>query len=118
MADLHDRDTLRETLAAFDSLQTKITGGILAVMFRTPDKVRDREWIAEQFTEVALLASDFDEVEAAQEYIKAQISPILNACYALFQTVGEDLAARADEDLGLSDAMNQALSYFLVPENE
>ncbi|MFT7680472.1 MAG: hypothetical protein ACI8QC_004478 [Planctomycetota bacterium] len=118
MADLHDRDTLRETLAAFDPIQTKITGGVLAVMFRTPDKVRDREWIAEQFSEVALLATDFDEVEAAQEFIRAQISPILNACYALFQNVGEDLAARADEDLGLADAMNQALSYFLVPESE
>ena len=113
MASLLDRDTLRATLATFDDRRTKITGGVLAIMFRNPEQVRDREWISRQFCEVAGLAGEFEELEEAQAYIQAEIHPILDACYALFQVVGEDLAPRVSEGLTTQDAMNQALSYFV-----
>ena len=111
-----DRETLRATLADFDDLQTKIVGGVLTVMFQNPTRVREREWISEQFCEVAALAANFEDVEQARAYIQEQINPILSACYALFQVVGEDLAPRVDEGLTHAQAMDQALSYFVTPK--
>ncbi len=114
MAPLPDRSALRATLSRFDDRRTKITGGVLAIMFRNPSQVRDREWISRQFCEVAGLAGEFEDLEQAQTYIQAEIHPILDACYALFQVVGEDLAPRVAEGLTTHDAMNQALSYFVM----
>lgn len=115
MPPLPDRTALRVTLAGFSDRQTKITGGVLAIMFRCPDQVRDREWISRQFCEVTALAGEFDDLDQAREYIQAQIHTILSACYALFQVVGEDLAPRVKDGLTSVDAMDQALSYFVPP---
>ena len=115
MPSFPDRTTLRATLAGFSDRQTKITGGVLAIMFRNPGQVRDREWISRQFCEVTAAAGEFEDLDQARDYIQAQIHPILDACYALFQVVGEDLAGRVDEGLTSTDAMGQALSYFVPP---
>ena len=114
------RDQLRATLAHFDDVQTKAAGGVLAVMFGEPTRVQDREWMAEQFTQVALLTGQFDEVEhahegleIAQRWIQANISPVLNACYALFVHVAEDMHQQHGEGaFSASDAMIRALGYF------
>ena len=115
-----DRDGLRATLAAFDGRQKKIVGGVIAIMIESPERVREREWIAEQFSQVALLACDFEDVggvqegkDRVQEYLRTNIHPILNACYQLFQCVGDDLAGRPG--LSREDAVAHALSYFAEP---
>ena len=115
MPPLPDRATLRATLAGFSDRQTKITGGVLAIMFRNPEQVRDREWISKQFCEVTAMAGEFEDLDQARDYIQDQIHTILDACYALFQLVGEDLAPRVEEGLTSTDAMGQALSYFVAP---
>lgn len=118
--ELPNRSTLRRQLAQFDDLRTKIVGGVLAVMFGSPDKIRDRDWMAEQFTQVTLLTGHFDGDEHAHEgaeratrWIQDNIHPILNACFALFVHVAEDMReAHGQDSFSASDAMVQALSYF------
>jgi hypothetical protein len=114
------RDELRATLTEFDETQTKVAGGVLAVMVGEPTKVQDREWMSEQFTQVALLTGQFEEVEhahegleVAQRWIQANISPILNACFALFVHTADDMRQQHGEgEFSASDAMIQALGYF------
>ena len=114
------RDDLRATLAEFDETQTKVAGGVLAVMFQEPKKVQDRDWMSEQFTQVALLTGQFEHVEHAHEgleiaqgWIQKNISPILNACFALFVHTAEDMRTKhAENAFSASDAMIQALGYF------
>ena len=114
------RAELRRTLAGFDDMRTKVVGGVLAAMFSSPERVRDREWISEQFTQVALLTGEFEDVgeahegfEAARSWIRAHIDEVLSACYALFVHVAEDLRQRhGDESFSASDAMILALGYF------
>ena len=114
------RDDLRATLSEFDETQTKVAGGVVAVMFAEPTRVRDREWMSEQFTQVALLTGQFEEsghahegLEVAQSWIQANITPVLNACFALFVHTADDLRQQHGERaFSASDAMIQALGYF------
>ena len=114
------REDLVRDLSTFDEVQTKVAGGVLAVMFASPDRVKDREWMSEQFTQVALLTGQFEEAghahegaEMAQAWIKSNITRILNACFALFVHVAEDMRERhGGGAFSASDAMIQALGYF------
>lgn len=114
------RDVLRKELSRFDPLQTKVVGGVLAVMFGSPDRVRDREWMSEQFTQVVLLTGHFEDAEHAHEgveqvqaWVEGQIHSVMNACFALFVHVAEDMRQKHGEvSFSASDAMVQALSYF------
>lgn len=113
------RDVLRADLARYDETKKKVVGGLLAVMFRSPDRVRDREWIVEQFTQVALLTGQFDHVEhahegveVAQAWVRENIDGVLNACFALFLHVADDLGGEDAGTVSPSDALIQALTYF------
>jgi len=114
------RAELRAELAGFDETRKKVAGGMLALMFQSPEKARDREWLAEQFTQVALLTGQFEDVEHAHEglevaqgWIRSNIDPVLNACFALFVIVAEDVQGDEEADeLTTSDAMLRALAYF------
>jgi len=118
--DIPTRDELRVELAGFDENRKKVVGGVLALMFRSPERARDRDWMAEQFTQVALLTGQFEEVEHAHEglelaqaWVRDNIDPVLNACFALFVHVAEDV--QRDEraaELTTADAMLRALAYF------
>ncbi len=117
------RDQLRADLGAFDEVRTKVVGGVLAVMFASPEKIQDRNWMAEQFTQVALLTGQFDDagdpsigVAAVEAWVQGNIHPVLNACYALFVHVAEDMRQQhGGEPFSASDAMIQALGYFDGP---
>ena len=114
------RDELKASLRDFSETEKKVVGGVLAVMFQSPERVREREWIVEQFTEVALFTGEFEEVgeahegfEAAREWVHEHIDRVLNVCYALFVHVAEDLRKRHGEGtFSASDAMILALGYF------
>ena len=119
-SDTSGREALRATLARLDERQRKIVGGVIAIMIENSERVREREWIAEQFTQVALLACGFEHVAGTQEggtllqdYVRENIDPLLNTCYELFQSVGADLAPRASEGLSRQDAVTHALSYLV-----
>jgi len=116
----NQRVALRATLASFDERQKKIVGGVIAVMIENSGRVKEREWITEQFTQIAMLSSDLEQVESVdrgvdviQVYVRTNIDPILSACYRLFQVVAEDLAPRASEGLSREDAVAHALGYFV-----
>lgn len=114
------RDELRAELAGFDETRKKVVGGMLALMFQSPEKARDRDWLAEQFTQVSLLTGQFEDVEHAHEglevaqgWIRSNIDPVLNACFALFVLVAEDVQQEdAAAELTTADAMLRALAYF------
>lgn len=114
------REDLRRDLSTFDEVQKKAVGGMLAVMFGSPERIKDREWISEQFTQVALLTGQFEGAEHAHEgvldaqaWIQGNITPVLNACFALFVHVAEDMrGSREGQTFSASDAMIQALGYF------
>ena len=113
------RPALRATLSAMDERQKKIVGGVLAVMIENPERVREREWISEQFTQVVLLACDFEDVGSVDEgvgriqaYAQEHIDPLLSACYQLFAVTAEDLAPRVPEGLTREDALAHAMGYF------
>ena len=108
---------VRAALAGLDETQQKIVVGLLAAMIREPGQVREREWIAEQLTEFALVAGGFqadsaaDSVEALQVYLRANADTLLSSAYLLFQRVGLDLAARVDEGFSFEEAMELGVAY-------
>jgi hypothetical protein len=105
------RPALRRRLAALDARQRKIVGGVLAVMIENPERVREREWISEQFTQVVLLACGFEDVGSVQAYAREQIDLLLSACYELFTVTAEDLAPRVREGVTREEALAHALDY-------
>ena len=90
---------------------------MFAIMIKDPGKVRDREWICEQLTQVTLLAGDFEAdtpdmgVAAVKSFLEEHTDPLLEASYLLFQRVGLDLAPQAKEGFAYEDAMRSALAY-------
>ncbi|MFT4540317.1 MAG: hypothetical protein ACI841_000596 [Planctomycetota bacterium] len=120
MSQAPDSQALRTTLQAFDERQKKIVGGMITVMIQNPESVRDREWVVEQFTHLVLLAGDFEDVggshegvELVQKYVQTQIDDLLNATFALFQQVAQDMASAESSEQARDRAVAQALSYFL-----
>ena len=110
-------EAVRATLAALDTRRQKIVSGLVALMMRDADKVQDREWMAEQLTQVTLLAGEFPAedpqgtVGAVQEFLRANADTVLAAALQLFQRVGLDLAPRAAEGFTFEDAMHVAIGY-------
>ena len=51
-------EDVRRALANFDAPRQKIVAGMLTVMIKNPGRVREREWMSEQLTE---LGDKFDE---------------------------------------------------------
>ena len=109
---------VRDALAPLDPRQHKLVGGMIAVMMKHPDRVRDRDWLAEQLTEVTLLAGGFEApsgpnlVEEVRTFLSSHVDVLLNACFLLFLRVASDLAPRAASGFTFEDAMAQAMSYF------
>jgi len=109
-------DRLRGAIAAFDARQKKVLISVVATMMRHSDRVRDREWMAEQFASAVALAHDYSSVEDAgegiaevQEYAAAHIDTILIVAYGLFAQVAQDLADV--QGFSFEDAMAKTLSY-------
>ncbi len=114
-----DGARLRTTLSAFDERQKKIVGGMISVMIQNPERVREREWIVEQFTHLTLLAGDFEEVDSVdhgmtvvQEYVRDHIDALMNASFELFGQVARDMKELPEEERDKERAVAQALSYF------
>lgn len=117
MQNLPSADELREQLAALNVRQQKIVAGVLGVMIQHPGRMREREWISEQFTQVALLAGGLSEsadaqseLEELQEFIRDNIHLLLNLSFALFAQVAGDLEGRGE--LHPEAALAQGMSYF------
>ena len=111
-------DDVRAALADLNSNKQKIVAGLLTVLMKNPTRVREREWVAEQLTQLSLLAGEFeastpnDGVEAVQAFLRENSEELVRATFLLFQRVGLDMSARAHENPGLEDALKCALEYF------
>ena len=111
-------DDVRRALAPLDARGHKVVAGLLTVMIKSPEKVQDREWIAEQLTHLVLLAGDFEVdsvqggVAAVQGYLQENAEPQVTGALLLFQRVGLDMAPRAEAGFTFEEAMQQGLSYF------
>jgi len=112
---------VRCALAAFDAREQRIVAGLLALMIREPQRVREREWIAERLTEVTLLAGEFEAdspqaaVSAVQAFLQDRAGALLPATFLLFQRVGLDLAPRAAGGFSFEEALRCGLEYLPGP---
>jgi hypothetical protein len=110
-------ETVRAALAGFDERHQKIVAGLLFVMMRAPERVREREWMAEQLTRVTLLAGELeadtpaDGVAVMQAFLRAHATELLDAALLLFQRVALDLAPRAAAGFTVEDALCVGLAY-------
>lgn len=117
-------EEMRAELAQLDTMQQKIAGALMPVLFQNAEKLRDREWVAEQLSQVTLLALELDrtpepgevgagpeDLARVQSYVRDNRDVVLNACFRLFLRVGQDMAGRAEKGFSLQEATVQALSY-------
>jgi hypothetical protein len=110
-------DAVRAALAGFDARHQKIVAGLLFVMMRAPERVREREWMAEQLTRVTLLAGELeadtpaDGVAAVQAFLRSHATELLDAALLLFQRVALDLAPRAAAGFTVEEALCVGLGY-------
>lgn len=97
-------DEVRALIAPFDALDRRVTGGVITLLMRDPERVRDQEWLAERFVEVAVVAHGFPEdgtattedVEVVRTYAESRRRPILNAAIALFVRTAVELTAAGE----------------------
>ena len=110
-------EEVRQALAHFDAPRQKIVAGMLTAMIQNPGRVRDREWVAEQLTQVTLLARELEAdtpeagVHAVQEFLRANAEELLRASFLLFQRVGLDLEPRVAAGFTFEEALRCGLEY-------
>lgn len=111
-----DPATVRAELAALGPAARKVAGGLVVVMMREPERVRDREWLLENLTLLSAKALDYGdaEQEALRAFVREERDAVLNATFRLFLRVAEDVKGlTAGEATGtLGQATMIALSYF------
>lgn len=111
-------DDVRSALAPFGVRQQKIVSGLFGAMIQNPSRVRDREWVSQQLTEMAVAAGEFeadsstDAVQALQDFLQGNAAEMLNACFLLFQRVALDLEHKASSGFTFDEAMRMGLEYF------
>lgn len=94
------QDEVRQQIGPLDELDRKVLGGMVALWMADPRRLRDREWVAQQFVQVAVVAHGFqgegdaassDDVERVRLYANLRMAPILDVALSLFVRVAEDL---------------------------
>jgi hypothetical protein len=111
-----DPAVVRAELAALSHTGRKIAGGLVVVMMREPERVREREWLLENFTLLSAKALELGDANQAelQAYVRRERDAVLNATFRLFLRVAQDVhGLNAGESTGtLGQATILALSYF------
>ena len=94
-------DPLGASLRELPAHDKKIVGSLITTMIRHSEKVRDREWMSEQFVAAVALASDLEEssdpsggVDDVQAYAKANIDRLMQLSFGLFARVAAEMAER------------------------
>lgn len=115
------RAEIRAQIQTLSVAEKKVLGGIMVVMIHNHARVKDREWIAENFTRLAVpalgleQAGDVDaDLDAVTEFVGTSLGPVLNIAYPLFALVAADMQGKmaAGESHSLEDAVEQAMGYF------
>lgn len=104
---------LRAELARLSDTGRKVSGGLVVVMMREPQRAREREWLLENYTVLTAKALEADRLkdDELKALVRSERDVILNATMRLFLRVARDL-----EGLGGTPSLGQAtviaLSYF------
>lgn len=97
-----------ELLAPLDDRDRKVAGGLTALLMAEPAGIRDPEWQARAFLQVAVVAFGFDgqqgqassdDVALVQRYAQGRLRPLWNVAVALLVRVAEDLRDRCRPSL-------------------
>jgi len=111
---------VRSELAALGADARKIAGGLVVVMMREPNRVRDREWLLENFTVLSAKALELGDEDQAElkAFVRRERDAVMNATFRLFLRVAEDMrgltggVAEGGASGTLGQATMVALSYF------
>lgn len=116
MSDL-DPGAVRAALATLSERDQRVVIGLVGSMMSEPARVRDREWVGERLSELALActageaATPEQGLSAVQAFVAEHGERLLRAAFLLFQRVGLDLAERAKEGFSFEEALRGALAY-------
>ena len=105
-----DPESLRSQIAGFDDTDRRVLGGLTLLMVAESHRVKDREWIAERFVQLAILAHGFEtesppqeDIAAVQRYAHERMDQVVNTAFGLFIHTAETLKGRG-ESFGMDDA--------------
>lgn len=120
MRDLPDPQQIRAGIRALDATEKKVLGGMIVVMIRHHGKIKDQEWVAENFTRLAVAALGFghegpadEDIAAVEAFVAKSMGPVLDVAFPLFARVAADMRTRAGvAAFSLEAARARALSYF------
>ncbi|MCK5942747.1 MAG: hypothetical protein KAI24_12295 [Planctomycetes bacterium] len=96
-------EQMHELVRPLDDLDRKVLGGLVALWMAEPDRIRDREWTAQQFVHVATVAHGFDgeagpatteDVERIRTYAQGHMEDVVRVGLSLFVRVAHDLQQR------------------------
>ncbi len=119
MNSVPDAAQLRADLAALPVLDRKVVGGLTILLISEPGNVRNREWLAERFVQLAVVAHGFGEASSSdaavatiESYAKERMGELVGRSLAVFVRVAEDLkAAQAGPPYGLDEAFTKVKDY-------
>jgi hypothetical protein len=122
-----DRSILRADLASLDEDARKVVGGLVAVMIQSPERVKDREWMGEQLTQVLLLAWR-DQLEALPDAgsgmevvhreLAARGEEWTRLAFRVFTATAEDLTPRLADGVTREQALVHAMGFLMEHPGE
>ena len=104
---------LRTQLMGLGEDERKVIAGMVVLMMKEPEKVRDREWILEAYTHISAQALEMgdERLEQLKELVRERRDLVLNASFGLFFRVAQD-AAELGGTPTLAQATVMAMAYF------
>ncbi|MEE2887422.1 MAG: hypothetical protein VX951_08325 [Planctomycetota bacterium] len=121
MTELLTAEELRARIRAFDPTEKKVLGGLIVLMIRNHDRIKDTEWMFESLARLSVPALGLDQegevdedLDTVQEFVQRSSRRVLNVAFPLFVAVANDMRQKmADgESYALDDACARALDYF------
>lgn len=121
MTELLTAEELRARIRALDPTEKKVLGGLIVLMIRNHDRIKDTEWIFESLARLSVPALGLDQegevdedLDTVQEFVQRSSRQLLNVAFPLFVAVAGDMRQKmADgESYALDDACARALDYF------
>ena len=120
MADMPGPDEIRASIQALDATEKKVLGGMIVLMIRNYSRIKDQEWVAENFTRLSVAALGLDEagevdadIDKVRAFIENSMGRVLNSAFPLFAQVAADMQRKGGADkFTLEEACAEALRYF------
>lgn len=113
-------DQIRAAIALLNTVEKKVLGGMIVLMIQNHARIKDQEWVAENFTRLSVGALGLEQerevdadIEEVSKFIETSMGPVLNAAFPLFAQVATDMQVKTgSQGFTLEAACTQALTYF------